>query len=76
MKEKREIINERGARSSISKEMKVINHTSVVQQSLTERTEFSIVSVVYDNTNYFNYSWCLSNEVNYFRGFSYNVNEF
>ena len=55
----REIINERGARSSISKEMKVINHTSVVQQSLTERTEFSIVSVEYDNTNYFNYSWCL-----------------
>ena len=57
--EKEKIINERGARSSISKEMKVINHTSVVQQSLTERTEFSIVSVVYDNTNYFNYSWCL-----------------
>ena len=58
-REKREIINERGARSSISKEMKVINHTSVVQQSLTGRASFSIVSVEYDNTNYFNYSWCL-----------------
>ena len=48
-----------GSKSSISKEMKVINHTSVVQQSLTGRASFSIVSAVYDNTNYFNYSWCL-----------------
>ena len=56
----REIVEEgKGARSSISKEMKVINHTSVVQQSLTGRASFSIVSVEYDNTNYFNYSWCL-----------------
>ena len=56
----REIVEEgKEARSSISKEMKVINHTSVVQQSLTGRASFSIVSVEYDNTNYFNYSWCL-----------------
>ena len=47
----REIVEEgKGARSSISKEMKVINHTSVVQQSLTGRTSFSIVSAAYDNT--------------------------
>ena len=41
-KRERELKNEKGARSSISKEMKVINHTSVVQQSLTGRAEFPL----------------------------------
>ena len=39
-----------GSRNPRSKEMKVINHTSVAWQWLTVRISFSIVSTAYDNT--------------------------
>ncbi len=49
-KRKTDIRRKKGARNPRCKEMRVINHTSVVQQSLTGRTSFSIVTAAYDNT--------------------------
>ena len=43
-------IMKKGTKDPRSKEMRVINHTSVVQQSVTVRISFSIVSTAYDNT--------------------------